>query len=477
MTRETKVGLVVAASFVSLVSVVVWQKMKKGQDDANPVTIAVAPSTPQPKTEPKNSTPTEPNKGTGVQQTTLTIPGLLPLDPKTKVGLPDPKGLFLPDLKNDGLPALPGLPQVDPKTLPKMPEGPKVADAIPPKTQDDFLKELERAKLFGATGNQDVKPPDLGKLPSIDQFAFNGKDAKDKLPKDKDSIVPPPIVPPPLDPPGGAKDNVKLPADPKGKDGLPPPPAWNPKDLLPPPAVAGDPKKDVLPPPPVAVDPKKDVLPPPPIGGFQAKIDVPPLGVPAKDMPPLGVKPDPIPLVRVPNADTKVTSMQAYTVQEADTLPGISQRSYGSDKYSSALLAFNRAKNKDSLVTAHLLGNTPRLVKGMELIIPPPEFLSANYGQLIQESAAADNQVPFSIKPPTAAPLGAANPNAGQLAKASTPDPTRRYRVPDQGQYVIDIAAKSLNNPNRWVEILRLNPSLRPEFPIPGGTELQLPAN
>ena len=189
---------------------------------------------------------------------------------------------------------------------------------------------------------------------------------------------------------------------------------------------------------------------------------MPPIGVPAKDMPPLGVKQDPIPLVKVPNADTRVTAMQAYSVQEADTLPIISQRSYGSDKYASALLAFNRAKNKDALVTAYLQGNTPRLVKGMELIIPPPEFLSANYGQLIQESAAAKDQVPFSIKPPTAAappPLGAANPNAGQLTKANTSDPTRRYRVPDQGQYVIDIAAKSLNNPNRWVR----NPSAEPQ--------------
>ena len=75
MTRETKVGLVVAASFVSLVSVVVWQKMKKSQDDPNPVTIAVAPSTTPPKADPKSGTST-----TGVQQATLTIPGSLPAE-------------------------------------------------------------------------------------------------------------------------------------------------------------------------------------------------------------------------------------------------------------------------------------------------------------------------------------------------------------------------------------------------------------
>lgn len=444
MTRETKVGLVVAVSFVSLVGVVVWQKMKKGgQDDANPVTIAIAPPPAQPKVEAK---PASDQGKSGVLPADLRIQGPA-IDPKNDpkdgqrvVQLPDPK-LPLPAAKS------------------------------PDDVMKDLLKEAQKPK------NVD---PLLPALPPWEQLAMNdpkdGKNPKDQLPKEKTKDPFLPVL----------EKDPKGVADPKVKDnGLPPPPMWDPKALElpdpkkdpllpPPPPIAVDPKKDPLlpPPPPVAVDPKKDSLPS--ITDKKDPLMPPPPPFAKNDAPPLGFK-DPIPLVKNPDVNTRVTSMESYTVREADTLQAISQRSYGSEKYASALLAFNRAKNKDALVTAYLLGNTPKLVKGMELMVPPAEYLTTNYGQLIQEPRVADNSVPFSIKPPTAAPDK--NPNAAPIAKANTSDPTRRYRVPDQGQYVIDIAAKTLNNASRWNEILRLNPSLRPEFPIPGGTELQLPAN
>jgi hypothetical protein len=39
------------------------------------------------------------------------------------------------------------------------------------------------------------------------------------------------------------------------------------------------------------------------------------------------------------------------------------------------------------------------------------------------------------------------------------------------------IAARELKNPDRWSEIAALNPSWRPEYPLPAGTVLALPAS
>ena len=64
-------------------------------------------------------------------------------------------------------------------------------------------------------------------------------------------------------------------------------------------------------------------------------------------------------------------------------------------------------------------------------------------------------------------PLGGANP--------PTADPTVAMTL-TQPRWVFDIARQTLGDGQRWVEILRLNPSLQTEQPIPTGTTLRLPA-
>jgi nucleoid-associated protein YgaU len=54
----------------------------------------------------------------------------------------------------------------------------------------------------------------------------------------------------------------------------------------------------------------------------------------------------------------------------------------------------------------------------------------------------------------------------------------KTYRVRDGGETMQDIARRTLNNPNAWADVYRLNPTLNPSaaVPIPAGTLLRLPA-
>jgi hypothetical protein len=86
---------------------------------------------------------------------------------------------------------------------------------------------------------------------------------------------------------------------------------------------------------------------------------------------------------------------------------------------------------------------------------------------------------PVRIAAPTPLLGSTAAPN-GTGVRISTPqttDATRSYRVPGQGQMILEIAQQALRDANRWPEIYRLNPSHPPQFPIPGGTEIRLPAS
>ena len=58
-----------------------------------------------------------------------------------------------------------------------------------------------------------------------------------------------------------------------------------------------------------------------------------------------------------------------------------------------------------------------------------------------------------------------------------TKDATKPYRVVGDGQMLIEIAQQTLGDRGRWSEIYRLNPEIRPELAIPGGTQLRLPGD
>jgi hypothetical protein len=200
-----------------------------------------------------------------------------------------------------------------------------------------------------------------------------------------------------------------------------------------------------------------------------------------------------------------------------DSFEKLSERFYKSPKYARALLEYNR---QHVLAKANILQDPPLLQPNQAIYYPPPNILEIQYGQYITGSPAA-------VRPPggsavgltptpmvglsTPTPLPA--PGPGSLPVPSVPvpsvpvpsvpvpsvpvpsvpgsgapgpgapgpnpptaDPTTSYRL-QQAQYIFDIARQTLGDGQLWTEILRLNPSLHTEQPIPAGTELRLPAS
>src|SRR5205807_1249754 len=123
----------------------------------------------------------------------------------------------------------------------------------------------------------------------------------------------------------------------------------------------------------------------------------------------------------------------------------------------------------------------PKLIPGQTVLIPPRELLEDRYAAYIDNRPVA--AAPVGIGPPPGANTAAAPPQGVPMIGRTptpvtpSPDPSKNYRVPEQGQMLIEIAQQQLGDRGRWSEIYRLNPTLRPELPVPGGSEIRLPGN
>jgi nucleoid-associated protein YgaU len=49
--------------------------------------------------------------------------------------------------------------------------------------------------------------------------------------------------------------------------------------------------------------------------------------------------------------------------------------------------------------------------------------------------------------------------------------------VPERGQTMRDIARATLNDAERWRDIAKLNPTIRPEYLVSGGQLIKLPSD
>jgi len=536
MTRETKVGLVVAGSFIVLVGVVVASKMRGGVEAPNPeVASTVTPGGEESEL---------PEKKVGPPETAT-----FPTPPKP---LPDnlrPVAATELAPKEGGLPALPPFPPAVTGDL--TPPLPSLPPALPGISDDDQKKALDALRM----AKTPTPPPGLPALPGLPQDGgFPPLPGPDKFAQAKNALPPlPPIPGPPTSSPkvDGLPPIPPLPgpaATPK-KVETPLPPAVFPApgkgDLLPPPVVMKDPAppvfptpgKDVVPPPVVPAPPKKEVaLPPlPPIdeGPFAKKTPTtppapptligiapplppvterkevpPPLGTGFTASPPVGIAP---PVPTTPSTLPKVTTVDIppYVLRAEDRdLAAVSQHVYGTDRYAQALLAFNR---DHPLSKEDIRKSPPRLVKGQMLYIPPPELLQGKYAALISPEGrpvigALGSDVPpvkiGSAAPPPAFPPPIGTPPIGEVARevppvriksptAGTPvsigvpaggaptpgksELTKSFIVAGAGSHIIQIAQQTLGDSRRWPEIYRLNPSIQPQNVIPGGTQIRLP--
>ena len=165
---------------------------------------------------------------------------------------------------------------------------------------------------------------------------------------------------------------------------------------------------------------------------------------------------------------------------------------YGHEKYGKALWLFNR----DYPGTGdNLRQDPPRFLPGQVVHWPPLEVLQARYpGDVNDPGPRATASSPASGPRPGPTPAAApvitvgqpmplvatpGNPNAAALPPAqnfAAADNVKMYRVRDGGEHILQIAQTTLGDRNRWPEIVRLNPSLDPRYPVPSGIEIRVPA-
>lgn len=416
MTRETKVGLVVAGSFVVLVGIVVASKMRGGAAPTGTETAQnVRPGSeeserpekpsPVPEVKPELPKPSPDIKPVAAIDTPGTFP--LPSAPPVPIVPPPPFG------GKEELPPLSvAITDADKKKVEEEdhknklallakanePTGSSGPPDIPgkPKEKDTLLPPVPPA--FGELKKNDlppVPPPGKIELPPIPPPPGTTGELPPIAAPKKDESSPPPIFP-------GAKKDELPPISPPGKDPTPPIfPAGKTGDLPPPvfPPVGKEPKKDTIALPPIDPGPfgKKaegPVVPPPDPGPFEKKTPgtpPPPVGIGLPEIkdrkdppkvPPLGADLK-TPPGGSPSTLPKVTTVDIppYALRADDRdIASISQRLYGSERYADALLAFNRAH---PLCKDEIRRTPPVLVPGQMLYIPPKELLESKYASLI----------------------------------------------------------------------------------------------
>jgi nucleoid-associated protein YgaU len=240
-----------------------------------------------------------------------------------------------------------------------------------------------------------------------------------------------------------------------------------------------EPGKTVTPQPGVMPSPAPTISPaaadddPKPIQPTIVPVPMPPVGAPGVQTPPITVGP-PIaharPPLNVPQVDSFDEEM--YRSKAGDTLKSISARFFGTEKYEQALLMFNRAH---PMVAEGLQQVPPVLTPGTVVYIPPAKILEKRYGSVVQDLTPLRNDAkPSPLGTPTTM---IAQPKI-QLQTQPQPQPQsvwRKYKVRGAGEYMLDIAHRTLGNRDRWREILKLNQHFQPNVPVPANEVLNLP--
>ena len=538
MTRETKVGVAVAGSFLGLVAAVVVLRMGN-VDDSAPTTDASAQTTRDNSGVAAVDLRTVPGKAQepgDVLPASYQSGNLLPVpDNKTPVaaGASDPAKDIL-----GGMPLAPPIPT--PTTIPALPVAavPEPAPSPPAATKNVPASETANSRTNDVTKPPPIVPSPSDTIvpplsPSVPVTAKENKlsadDDKQRTVKNElkkqlavsTQTVPSPdkqksadITWPPATPAKPADDLPLPPAPtPIAKEGtlgpppFPPAPAGAPNG--PPttdtkqPAAGLPPDKPAPAPAAVAMGPKATDNPlgersRPLNGGVEAQpprqpaassLTVPPVGAPpAANSAPIKV---PVAPAAAASGGAKV---QSYDTETHTCKPGensfadLSKTLYGSEKYAPALLQFNR---ENPLVGDSFRDSSPRLKPGQQVVVPPVWVLEEPRYATPPPASRASAE-PARPPAPVAPPRAPAAPPSVPAVAAPAPNPApannpapktaaaagpRVYMVRGNGEMLYEIARQTLGDGKRWSEIYRLNPDIRPELAIPGGTQLRLPAD
>ena len=408
MTRETKIGLLVAGSFLCLVAVVVASKWRGGDGgDAEEQTVVpggvLRPTQNSPDAKPKGEAPPpKPAPVAAAQPKGKEAKKELTQDDGKQKGLP---GLYIApavtqteeaaiekDLERNrlaalakkieddkakpvGVGSLPALPtQGSPGELPALPIGEVAAlpslpkaevGALPPLPNADVGKSPQEQTLIPPPTPVDSKPPTKRTKDGEKKPGAGGIGTVEMQPvkpfDDKTPPMPDLPKPSPFDPVGGvipAKQIDPVPA-PKG-------PTFGQLEPLPEPAKPVIPFNDPKPPPPLAPAAIKE---PGPIAV------IPPTGGTLLPAPPIivGGGSRQVPAVKDVNIDS-------YECQKGDnTFDILSLRMYGTEKYADALLKYNRDHSGMVKNGSTLNVNPPILNPGQQVLKPPQTILDSDY--------------------------------------------------------------------------------------------------
>ncbi len=483
MTRETKVGVAVATTFLCLVSLVVASKLRRPDDlmsydpQEPPPNGVSSPDPPSPVAQgdvkPPEPPPIKP-PSLNIQSPTTSFPRLMP-DPATpaplvptappivqgwpekKVEPPTPQ-LKVPSITPD--PLVPVNAKAQPGSLPDplapAPTGPRplVGPPEPQRPASKVVVQETEPKKTPTT----VVDPLISALPTVPAIEKKqdplvaipapdlGSPKKDPISL-PNTVVPNPVVPALTSNPGSTANPpvaVKDPLIPAAPPPLTPPispPAATSKPIVI--GAIGATGSEVPITPPLTPMGPSPVASPPAVG---ASLAVP--AITGRDLPKVSSHSDDV----------------HYTAATDKSFAQLSKQQYGTDKYAAALLEYNR-QHLLNRSDANLQQNPPILQPNQAIFYPNPNVLESQYGRFIATAAVGGPPV-VNISPPM--PFTGSNP--------PTADATRTYTVP-QTQHIFAIAQQTLGSGNQWTEILRLNPTLRTDQDIPAGTVLRLPAN
>lgn len=487
MLRETKVGLLVASCFLGLVGTVFFLKYS-----GDPLAASMAPANVAEPSFLDEPIPSVPEHVPPASQP-VAVPPAVPANP-TQVATTAPAGSTLENIgsgqglrlvSTTGDPKLSGEPSGNPatpqsaesqpverRTVPPQPEqspaanpSPGAGEFVGPPAPPDLNSVANDERSPRTAPESPTSSGQPSPSPSDGPLAMPPPDAvlghTDTPPKHPDKHSPPgsvPVSPTPgapeagalassaggpatTDPParpaatlGSPQTNAGSPAIPP-IGGMTPPPANGPDHR--PPAGAG-----IIPGALAASGPAPGAAPPIPPSGHSAAVVNPPMNVPA-------------PVAPLPVVPSVVSfDEETYPCKAGDTFAAVAQQYYHSDKYERALLMFNR---DHPLASPSIRNDPPVFQPGQPIYIPQVKVLESRYPTLI----------------PGLTPLP-----QGAVAVATPPAPPRPYQVAaPTGEMMRDIAGRSLGNPERWVDIYRMNPNFDPARPVPAGTTLQLPAD
>ncbi len=500
MTRETKVGVVVCLSFLCLVGIVLGCKLRGDATEdeeqvvldepipePTPVASAPAPTVRIPTQAPQNGPPVIP--ASAVQDSS-------PLPPPPQSNSAEQANQSRETNQNHGLP------------LPPPPSEPPAQPAVAPVAP--IIAEQDTETL------DNTKSPGLGLLSVFwsAQEGLNllGSSTTKPMAEKADSVVE--IVPMPSDvpPPVVASPSASSPGP---ASVLPPPPpsplakqevrGANPDEMVKAPlsnsgeqisgGTTSKPEEIKLstPAPPAATPapPNVDLLQPALARQGTAGATTPGTGS-SQSIVPVSASDNPRPIGAMPTATTPPIAVptpggglsarssasaapqvesydeEVYRTRAGDTFAKISQSHFNTDKYDKALERFNVEHPQAS----DALRQDPSRLEANQLIfIPPAYILEKRYGATLIPGYKPQAEPSAVVAPRTAnaAPRTDGNWNTAQGFKL--------YQVKPDGESMWDIARSTLNNPSRWNEIAKLNPSLRPEYRIPGKTQIKLPAD